>query len=1039
MPDSAHTQRSPSGVCPRCHTPLSGRGTCPACVFTDCLRKKDEAPDVTPLFEQIGGYQVLERLARGGMGVVFKARQQALNRVVAIKMLVGGRFADVEAVERFRAEAAAIARLRHPGIVAIHEVGRHEGHHWFSMDFIDGPSLAELLRDGPLDPRTAVEYLRAVAEAVEHAHQQGILHRDLKPSNILIDSEGRPHVTDFGLTREAGGDSEFTATGQIIGTPGYLPPEQAAGQRDALSPACDVYGLGATLYHLLTGRPPFVGETLAATLKQVLQDEPARPAKLNPRVNPELETICLKCLEKEPARRYGTARELAADLGRWLRHEPILARPGHALERLAKWARRHPALAVAYGVCASLGVALIALWIIDDARVRRSQQEAKLRLAEALVEQARAIRLTGQAGQNRRALHLLEEARSQKLSPELAARIDRTFIAALAQPDVQTVVPATLPSVSDFMHVAFDPSFERAVVPGPHNRFLLATVGDTNGTVVIPRQLNEADQVLGFSDDGRFVAFRRKEHTEVWDTVTKEFCLTTNGSLGAGAFLSGPARFARGEDGGRIAVYELPTGRKSAEFALTRFGTVSALASAAGGTNVIVGSQTGVIESWRVGDTVPRWRRELEGGVVALAAASALGQVAGLFHGDHLVMLELESGQTRRSRVLPVDESASLAFSPDNTVLAVGHQQDGVWLLDGGTTAILLRNPARTWGVTFSRDGHRIGPVWERGRAGWLDYQPSKILRRLQPDNSPMASTISTFSPDGRWIASASSRAMHVWETGTGRLVATLPAGTPMSADWSRHHGTLAVVTKSRVILWPTGRDAAEPLRADAAVSLLEGKTVHCVRFSPCGRWLAVAESVRGLVHVFNTTNWQPVATLGRITHVEWCDFSADGEVLVAGSEDPPARAWWNWRTSPNPIPHPDEAFDLASSIRLYSADGRHHLDCGERLRLWTTTEGSADIPLPLSANNVQFAAAFSPDGRLLAATQNDSEIHLIDLDTYRTVHVLEGLGNSRVRALTFDPTGRQLAALRERGEVQLWNLHEMQTALRAAADAHRR
>lgn len=1031
MPDSAHPPRSSPGVCPRCGAHLSGRGICAACVFDECLRKDQAVHENTPLFAQIGSYQIQEKLARGGMGVVFKARQQALNRIVAIKMLIGGRFADTEAIERFRAEAAAIARLRHPAIVAIHETGQHEGHHWFSMDFIDGPSLAELIKDGPLDPRTAVEYLRTVAEAVEHAHQQGVLHRDLKPSNILLDSDGRPHVTDFGLTREAGGDSEFTATGQIIGTPGYLPPEQAAGKRSALAPSCDVYGLGATLFHLLTGRPPFSGETLAATFKQVLNDEPARPSKLNPRVNAELETICLKCLEKEPARRYATALELAEDLGRWLRHEPILARPGNAFERLAKWARRHRALAVAYASCAVLVIALLGLLVIDNTRVHRSQREAKLRLAEALLEQARAIRLTGQAGQSREAVRLLQEAGRQELSAELAARLNRTMIAALAQPDIRTVAPTEIPLVSDFMHIAFDSAFARCVLPGGGGRFALFSLTTSNAPIPIPRLLNEADQVLCFSPDGRHVAFRRKNQTEVWDTQSKRFCIPTARSLGAILFRPDASGLVRGETNATLGFYALPSGQRTGELRLPGLGIASALAWVADDTNLIVGSESGVLEIWRPGETAPLWRRELEGAVLAVAGNSTLSQIACLIRSDRLLLLDQKTGLTLNNRALPVDESSSLAYSPDNQVLAVGHQQDGVWLLDGSTGALLLRDPARTWRIGFSADGRRIGPVWERNRAGWIEYNPSKVLRRLQPDGSPISSSEMAFDPTGRWLAAPGAAAMHIWETTSGQRALTLPIPSFYCADWRSRSGTLAVATKDGLRIWPPSSGGKQPLQVDAVRTVLPHHELHCVRFSPCGRWLATADSDLSTVHVFNATNWEHVAQLEGIRRVQWCDFSANGETLVAGSEDPPARKTWNWDGHQWQSPKPEAQHPESASFALFSPDGRYVLDCGEGIRLTDAAPGSPPIELPLASNNVQFAAAFRHDGRVLAATQNDTEIHLVDLASRKTLHVLEGVGNSRVRNLAFDPTGRWLAAMRERGEVQLWDLGELETALK--------
>ncbi len=294
-----------------------------------------------------GDYELLEEIARGGMGIVYKARQTSLGRVVALKMILAGQLASEAEVARFRTEAEAAAGLQHPNIVAIHEVGQHHGQHYFSMDYVAGPSLGDLARLGPLAPRRAAAYVRTIAEAIHYAHGQGTLHRDLKPSNILLDARDRPRVTDFGLAKLADAGRSLTVTGAVVGTPSYMSPEQAAGgRRGEVGPASDVYSLGTILYELLVGRPPFDAETTLRIVLQVLEAEPLSPRRLNPSVPRDLETICLKCMAKSPARRYGSAQKLADDLGRYLDGEPIRARPPGLAGRVARWARRRPALAV---------------------------------------------------------------------------------------------------------------------------------------------------------------------------------------------------------------------------------------------------------------------------------------------------------------------------------------------------------------------------------------------------------------------------------------------------------------------------------------------------------------------------------------------------------------------------------------------------------------------------------------------------------------------------------------------------------------------
>ena len=286
------------------------------------------------------GYEILEELGRGGMGVVYKARQQGLNRVVAFKMVLAGGHASDADLARFRAEAEAIAQLRHPNIVQVYEVGEHSGLPYFSLEFCPGGSLERKLNGTPLSSREAADLVGKLARAVHEAHQKGILHRDLKPANVLVGEEGTPKVTDFGLAKRLDGLSGQTASGAVLGTPSYMAPEQAGGKTKEIGPAADIYGLGATLYELLTGRPPFRAATPLDTLVQVLENDPAPLRLLNPQVDRDLETICLKCLEKDPGHRYASARLLAEDLERYLAGEPISVRTISVLERLARTLQR---------------------------------------------------------------------------------------------------------------------------------------------------------------------------------------------------------------------------------------------------------------------------------------------------------------------------------------------------------------------------------------------------------------------------------------------------------------------------------------------------------------------------------------------------------------------------------------------------------------------------------------------------------------------------------------------------------------------------
>jgi serine/threonine protein kinase len=324
-----------------------------------------------------GDYDLLEEIARGGMGVVYRARQRSLDRTVALKLILDSQLATRELVHRFRAEAAAAAALQHPNIVAIHEVGVHDGNHYFSMDYVEGQNLAQRVGSQPLPAKKAARYLKVIAEAIHYAHEQGILHRDLKPSNVLVDAAtDQPRVTDFGLAKRLDGESSLTLSGQVLGSPHFMPPEQAGDQSGKIGRTSDVYGLGGILYFLVTARPPFQGDSLEATISQVLHTEPVPPRLLNPTVPRDLETICLKCLNKEPGRRYPTAE----DLSHLLNSEPILARPTTRFERGWRWCRRKPAFASVLAIASVLLLTLAIGGPIVALNIQSARQIAETHL-----------------------------------------------------------------------------------------------------------------------------------------------------------------------------------------------------------------------------------------------------------------------------------------------------------------------------------------------------------------------------------------------------------------------------------------------------------------------------------------------------------------------------------------------------------------------------------------------------------------------------------------------------------------------------------
>jgi predicted Ser/Thr protein kinase len=384
---------STAHVCPNCGKPLpsdSPKGLCPACLLAAAIPGQPDvhsvatvlpeysttsaAPEAGTHLKYFGDYELLEEIARGGMGIVWKARQTSLRRDVALKMIRAGALAGPDEVHRFLREAEAAANLQHPNIVAIHEVGEHGGQHYFSMDYVAGRDLGTLVKDGPLSPQAAARYVKIIAEAVHFAHQHGTLHRDLKPQNVLIDAADQPRITDFGLAKFMNQDSRMTQSGAVMGTPSYMSPEQAAGRQADIGPASDVYSLGAMLYELLTGRPPFRGSTPMATLLEVLEAEPAAPRRLKADIPLDLETICLKCLEKSPSARYPTARALAEELDRFLKGEPIQARPASAIRKTVSWARRHPGTLAALAALVMVTLAFGVFYLFEENAFLRAQQ-----------------------------------------------------------------------------------------------------------------------------------------------------------------------------------------------------------------------------------------------------------------------------------------------------------------------------------------------------------------------------------------------------------------------------------------------------------------------------------------------------------------------------------------------------------------------------------------------------------------------------------------------------------------------------------------
>ncbi|MBL9166234.1 MAG: protein kinase [Verrucomicrobiales bacterium] len=780
--------------CSSCGLPESHwmDGLCPICLLDlgdasgDGLFQTDGA-GVEALRRRLGDYEILELIARGGMGVVYRARQVSLNREVAVKVLLGGAFASEAFLRRFQREAEAAASLSHPNIVSIYEVGESEGQPFFSMELITGKSLADLSRDNSPSLGSSVGLVRTLAQAVQYAHERGVLHRDLKPSNILVDDDGQPHITDFGLAKRVAEDSELTLPGQVMGSPNYLAPEQANGGSGPSGPGCDIYSLGAILYHLLTGRPPHLAETVAQTLRLAVEADPVAPRLLNPSVSRDLETICLKCLEKAPERRYGSAQVLADELGRVLRKEPIQARPVSWFERAARWCRRKPALAasilaiilllVAGGWGASLAVVRIqserdaaesARWQETRLRARAEAAErtAQDQLYGALLGEARATVRSGSLGQRVQALQAVRSAAGISNSVELR----REALAALALPDLRFDREIALSPSCTF--AVLDPGFLRFAAGDGTNAIEIRSAADLHLTSAFPLRGGQTVLSARWSQDGRFLGVRLKPpgssssfRVQVWDVDAQRLLLELpQTQFGAFSFHPSLPQILADAGESQASLFDLERGKVMATFPI--LGSIHHLEFAPGGRSFV--AQHRVHRPWFTtifdlcsGEVV---KSKLTAWVDSLAwHPSGLSLVAGARNGEVHVHDRI-SDDTR-----PIgrhkNSVRSAVFSPDGNFLFTGSDEREIVGWDYRTQRRALTVPLRGEQIQFRSDGRRWA-TWTR--TGLRIYTPEFVTpqRELVGHLGNRLKHVS-FSPDGRWLAAGGLSRVGLWSLDT--------------------------------------------------------------------------------------------------------------------------------------------------------------------------------------------------------------------------------------------------------------------------------
>ena len=690
------------------------------------------------------GYELLGELGRGGMGVVYLARNTRLGRLCALKMISAGEFANPEVAARFLAEATTVARLRHPHIVQIYHIGDHAGRPFFELEHVEGGSLAARLDGTPWPPRDAARLTETLSIAMQEAHRGGIVHRDLKPGNILMTAEGNPKIADFGLAKLLGGGSDLTGIESILGTPSYMSPEQASGHAKEVGPSCDVYALGAILYELLTGRPPFKGANIFETVEQVKSTEPVAPSRLQPGLPRDLETICLTCLQKEPVRRYASAAALADDLQRYLAGEPIHARRSGMAEQAWKWCRRNPTRALLTGVSGvllitlTMGPAVTSLvWMQERDKARLAEKAAAEQLRQTYAVQAQSLRRSGQPGRRFEALSLLSKA--ARIRPGSDLRDEAIACMALVDLRVAREWPIHLPS------------FSRPAVDWKSRRYAL---GDDNGNLSI-RGLEDDRLVLGlpgfgkrcqsmrFSPGGMFLAASYDDNEfYFWDLEQGEALPWISGEVTACAFSPDGRVMAIGREDRSVELHSLSDGQTQGRIKLD--GVPVSLEFSPNGKSLAAAYDHEVkileVASGRVLSTLPH-------GEVQCVRWSAKGRLlASQGHRNLTRVWEINRGKlawsdephlVTRLKAARETDAQHLAFSPDENLLAC-EGLEGIRILDAWTGQVLLTVPGLLSGAqgeeAFSPDGTSLlGVTSDRSRAVQWEVGRKTVFRQVVP------------------------------------------------------------------------------------------------------------------------------------------------------------------------------------------------------------------------------------------------------------------------------------------------------------------